>query len=62
MYYDNEKYYNAPPGGLEEGGGWDLGKTDTNHAIPVHLFSKHVLDLHTNQVTPYRSMRSTYLY
>jgi hypothetical protein len=29
--------------------GWDVGRGEENqHAIPVHLFPKHVLDLHLN--------------
>ena len=33
-----------------EVGGWDSGQDeDALHAIPVHIFPKHVLDLHMNQ-------------
>ena len=50
FYYENEKFYSPPPGAVEAGG-WDLGHgEDANHAIPVHLFPKHVTDLHMNQV------------
>ena len=31
-------------------GGWDLGPVDEpQHAIPVHMFPKHVMELHMNQ-------------
>ena len=31
-------------------GGWDPGMGEESlHSIPVHLFPKHVLDLHMNQ-------------
>ena len=31
-------------------GGWDPGLgEDSLHSIPVHLFPKHVMDLHMNQ-------------
>ena len=52
-HYDKEKYYNNSPTLSKsqlEFGGWDCGRgEDALHAIPVHLFPKHVLDLHMNQ-------------
>ena len=48
-YYNEEKYYTSPEGPLEITG-WDTGDVDElQHAIPVHLFPKHVMDLHMNQ-------------
>ena len=49
-----EKYFPQASPTLSKGrpdlGGWDAGVgEDALHAIPVQLFSKHVLDLHMNQ-------------
>ena len=53
-HYDNEKFYphNSPTLSKNnmEIGGWEPGVgEDCLHAIPVTLFSKHVMDLHMNQ-------------
>ena len=51
--YQDEKYYDKSPTLSKhkiEVGGWDSGQDeDARHAIPVHAFPKHVLDLHMNQ-------------
>jgi hypothetical protein len=50
-HYQDEKYYNESPT-LSKlvVGGWDSGQgEEVLHAIPVHIFPKHVLDLHMNQ-------------
>ena len=59
--YENEKCYdnhlanNSQKGSgvICDAGGWDSGQVNDmgiNHAIPVQLFPKHVVDLHMNQV------------
>ena len=49
FYYPHEKYYGTGP--TPELPGWDNNTTETgDHAIPVHLFSKHVSELHLDQV------------
>jgi hypothetical protein len=51
--YQDEKYYNESPTLSKhklDVGGWDSGQgEDALHAIPVHIFPKHVIDLHMNQ-------------
>jgi len=48
FYYPHEKYYGTGP--TPELPGWDNNTTETgDHAIPVHLFSKHVSELHLDQ-------------
>ena len=49
-YYPHEKYYGAGP--TPELPGWDNNSSasDGDHAIPVHLFPKHVTELHLDQV------------
>ena len=44
--YPGEKYYGHGP--TPELPGWD--NADGEHAIPVHLFQKHVNELHLDQV------------
>jgi hypothetical protein len=52
-HYQDEKYYNESPTLSKHKlvvGGWDSGQgEEALHAIPVHIFPKHVLDLHMNQ-------------
>ena len=49
-YYPHEKYYGQGP--TPELPGWDNNSStsDGEHAIPVHLFPKHVSELHLDQV------------
>ena len=49
-YYPHEKYYGSGP--TPELPGWDNNSSasDGDHAIPVHLFPKHVTELHLDQV------------
>ena len=55
FYYPPEKYFGHGP--TPELPGWDSG--DGEHAIPVHLFGKHVQELHLDQVSlPYSSLTS----
>ena len=48
--YPHEKYYGQGP--TPELPGWDNNSSasDGDHAIPVHLFPKHVSELHLDQV------------
>ena len=48
--YPQEKYYGQGP--TPELPGWDNNSStsDGEHAIPVHLFPKHVSELHLDQV------------
>lgn len=46
-YYPREKHFGHGP--TPELPGWDNG--DGEHAIPVHLFQKHVAELHLDQVS-----------
>ena len=48
-YYPHEKYYGTGP--TPELPGWDNNSSEGDHAIPVHLFPKHVAELHLDQVT-----------
>jgi hypothetical protein len=50
FYYPHEKHYGAGP--TPELPGWDnnSSSSDGEHAIPVHLFPKHVAELHLDQV------------
>ncbi|XP_040566309.2 putative receptor-type tyrosine-protein phosphatase mosPTP-1 isoform X2 [Lepeophtheirus salmonis] len=48
IYYPHDKYFGQ--GGSLEAQGWDNGSTvEGEHAIPVHIFAKHVAELHLNQ-------------
>ena len=50
-YYPHEKYYGSGP--TPELPGWDNNSSEGDHAIPVHLFPKHVAELHLDQVTTF---------
>ena len=47
LYYTHEKIY-GHHGPTPELPGWD--NNDGDHGIPVHLFAKHVSELHLDQV------------
>ena len=49
LYYTHEKIYGTHGGPTPELPGWD--NNDGDHAIPVNLFSKHVSELHMDQVS-----------
>ena len=50
FYYPHEKYFSGDP--TPELPGWDNNSNpgDGDQAIPVHLFPKHVMGLHMDQV------------
>ncbi len=50
FYYPHEKYFCGDP--TPELPGWDNNSntSDGDQAIPVHLFPKHVSELHMDQV------------
>ena len=49
LYYTHEKIYGTHGGPTPDLPGWD--NNDGEHAIPVNLFSKHVSELHMDQVS-----------
>ena len=66
FYYPHEKYFSGDP--TPELPGWDNNSNpgDGDQAIPVHLFPKHVMELHMDQVgglfRTYFSSKCTVLY